>query len=39
MAQVLQGTLLFYVLACDSFILYRMRIVRSHAGASAPAHA
>jgi simple sugar transport system permease protein len=39
MAQVLQGTLLFYVLACDSLILYRMRIVRPHARGSAPAHA
>jgi ABC-type uncharacterized transport system permease subunit len=29
MAQVLQGVLLFYVLACDSFILYRMRLVRT----------
>jgi simple sugar transport system permease protein len=39
MAQVLQGTLLFYVLACDSFILYRPRIVRTVAEAEAPAHA
>lgn len=29
MAQVLQGTLLFYVLACDSFILYKLRLVLS----------
>jgi len=28
-AQVLQGALLFYVLACDSLILYRIRLVRS----------
>jgi simple sugar transport system permease protein len=29
MAQVLQGMLLFYVLACDTLILYRMRLVRT----------
>lgn len=28
-ARVFQGMLLFFVLACDSFILYRVRIVRS----------
>jgi simple sugar transport system permease protein len=28
-ARVFQGILLFYVLACDSFILYRLRFVRS----------
>ena len=39
MAQVLQGTLLFYVLACDSLILYRIRLVRTPRGAEAPAHA
>jgi general nucleoside transport system permease protein len=39
MAQVLQGTLLFYVLACDSFILYRVRLVRTPAGAEASARA
>ena len=30
-ARVFQGILLFYVLGCDSFILYRLRIVRSPA--------
>jgi general nucleoside transport system permease protein len=39
MAQVLQGVLLFYVLACDSLILYRIRIVGTHAAAGAPVHA
>lgn len=39
MAQVLQGTLLFYVLACDSLILYRIRLVRRHAGGEAARHA
>jgi len=29
--QVFQGMLLFYVLACDSFIYYRIRIVRGRA--------
>jgi simple sugar transport system permease protein len=28
-AQVFQGMLLFFVLACDTFILYRVRFVRS----------
>jgi simple sugar transport system permease protein len=28
-AQVFQGMLLFFVLACDTFILYRVRIVRA----------
>ena len=32
--RVFQGLLLFFVLACDTFILYRLRFVRSvHAGA------
>jgi simple sugar transport system permease protein len=31
-ARVFQGMLLFFVLACDTFILYRLRIV------SAPRH-
>ena len=39
MAQVLQGMLLFFVLACDSFILYRIRLVRSQLGAGATARA
>jgi len=39
MAQVLQGTLLFYVLACDSFILYRVRLARSPLAEGTPAHA
>jgi simple sugar transport system permease protein len=30
-AQVFQGLLLFFVLACDTFILYRVRLVRPHA--------
>ena len=29
MAQVLQGVLLFFVLACDTLILYRVRLVRT----------
>lgn len=29
MAQVLQGMVLFYVLACDTLILYRIRLVRT----------
>jgi simple sugar transport system permease protein len=32
MAQVLQGMLLFFVLVCDSFILYRIRFVASAIG-------
>ena len=39
MTQVLQGVLLFFVLACDSFILYRPRLVRAPRGAAASAHA
>jgi ABC-type uncharacterized transport system permease subunit len=39
MAQVLQGMLLFYVLACDSFILYRVRFARSPLAKEATAHA
>jgi ABC-type uncharacterized transport system permease subunit len=39
MAQVLQGVLLLSVLACDTLILYRIRLVRSHAQAGAPARA
>ena len=39
MAQVLQGLLLFYVLACDSFILHRVRIARPLAVRKAPAGA
>ncbi len=35
MAQVLQGMLLFYVLACDTLILYRIRLVRDHVPAEA----
>ena len=30
LTKVFQGILLFYVLACDSLILYRIRLVRSH---------
>jgi len=32
-ASVIQGMLLFFVLACDTFILYRVRLVRDHAAA------
>jgi ABC-type uncharacterized transport system permease subunit len=40
LTKVFQGILLFYVLACDSLILYRIRIVSSRpAGATAPAAA
>jgi general nucleoside transport system permease protein len=38
MAQVLQGMLLFFVLACDTLILYRIRLTR-HAPAGEPARA
>jgi ABC-type uncharacterized transport system permease subunit len=30
LTKVFQGILLFYVLACDSLILYRIRLIRSH---------
>ena len=30
LTKVFQGILLFYVLACDSLILYRIRLMRSH---------
>jgi general nucleoside transport system permease protein len=33
LTKVFQGILLFYVLACDSLILYRFRLVTSRAGA------
>ncbi len=39
MAQVLQGMLLFYVLACDTLILYRIRLVRTPALRGEPARA
>jgi simple sugar transport system permease protein len=39
MTQVLQGVLLFYVLACDSFILYRPRLVRTPRAEAATSHA
>jgi simple sugar transport system permease protein len=39
MAQVLQGMLLFYVLACDTLILYRVRLVRTPALRGEPARA
>ena len=39
MAQVLQGMLLFYVLACDSLILYRIRLVRPNLQSGAAARA
>jgi ABC-type uncharacterized transport system permease subunit len=34
LTKVFQGILLFYVLACDSLILYRFRLVTSRAGAA-----
>jgi ABC-type uncharacterized transport system permease subunit len=34
LTKVFQGILLFYVLACDSLILYRIRIASSHPGAA-----
>ena len=39
MAQVLQGMLLFFVLACDTLILYRLRLVRRPLQAGVPARA
>jgi simple sugar transport system permease protein len=39
MAQVLQGLLLFFVLACDTLILYRIRLVRPQAQPGAPLRA
>ena len=39
MAQVLQGMLLFYVLACDTLILYRIRVVRTPAPRGEPVRA
>ncbi len=38
-ATVLQGMLLFFVLACDTLILYRIRLVRGRHGAGEGAHA
>jgi general nucleoside transport system permease protein len=38
LTKVFQGILLFYVLACDSLIIYRVRLLRT-AQKSAPAHA
>jgi ABC-type uncharacterized transport system permease subunit len=38
LTKVFQGILLFYVLACDSLIVYRVRVVRS-TRKSVPAHA
>jgi simple sugar transport system permease protein len=39
MAQVLQGLLLFFVLACDTLILYRIRLVRTRLVATETARA
>jgi ABC-type uncharacterized transport system permease subunit len=39
MAQVLQGVLLFFVLACDTLILYRIRLVRRSAPSGVAARA
>jgi len=39
MAQVLQGTLLFFVLACDTLINYRVRLVRTPAAVGVPSRA
>jgi general nucleoside transport system permease protein len=36
LTKVFQGILLFYVLACDSLIVYRIRVLRS---VRKPAHA
>ena len=33
LTKVFQGMLLFYVLACDSLILYRIRLVRTRKAA------
>jgi len=38
LTKVFQGILLFYVLACDSMIVYRIRLLRT-AGKPVPAHA
>jgi len=35
-ASVIQGLLLFFVLACDTFILYRLRFVKSRKSAGVP---
>jgi ABC-type uncharacterized transport system permease subunit len=37
-AQVFQGMLLFFVLACDTLILYRVRVVRSPSRPAGAAH-
>jgi simple sugar transport system permease protein len=39
LTKVCQGILLFYVLACDSLILYRIRLLRTVARKPVPAHA
>jgi simple sugar transport system permease protein len=38
MTRVFQGMLLFYVLACDTFILYRPRLHRAPAAAAEASH-
>ena len=38
MTRVFQGLLLFYVLACDTFILYRPRIRRAPTAAAEVSH-
>jgi len=38
LTKVFQGILLFYVLACDSLIVYRIRLLRT-ARKATPAHA
>ena len=35
-ARVFQGMLLFFVLACDTFIFYRVRLVRRRRAATLP---
>lgn len=37
-ASVIQGLLLFFVLACDTLILYRVRLVSRHAPAGEASH-
>ena len=34
LTKVFQGILLFYVLACDSIILYRLRFIPTHGKAA-----
>jgi general nucleoside transport system permease protein len=36
-AKVFQGILLFYILACDTLILYRLKLVTNRVKVGAPA--